>query len=963
MANDIGYNGLSTNISGSGSNNRDDFFEVGRAVQESISKITILANAKEQEILHRLDSDYKSFARGIKSALNDTSYFREGVKAVDPSTGRSFMEYYVQTSELQNAMSALRSVNGRLSGTSYEIRPPQQMDYITGTRSFEGRQAQAKAQYEIGRRGGKLLASPTLDNPDLYTYMLPFSSDWATGVAQDAYLNAIFTESDALSNLEHSKRASEAEIDLNYAKARKAEMIKKLSASQAKEAGNVWESFEKEQSQQELKAMKDNYALSKQMRMMDELSASQAKEAGGVWAEFEAEESMKQRRDSDVEYATWKKVRGENAQKDKERQREEDKKKKDEERQQAKDALSSRTKRLFILGQVISMFTVLLDLTRRILTASLERASEAKRTEAQARNIGSSYSSMLDYNYADKAYGLKEGTTAGAIFNIQKMFGDPANLDTGALAKLAMVMGNSVGDAVRSGLGGKKPEALMEMIMDAFLKAQQAGVNQFGEQVGQEEARRNLYTLLSEISPEIALLFSRAVEANSFGIHKGEIETWQDYLNANKRIQGNMDDQSLKAFTTLGEVVDQVKAKFSNLVNLISTNFLLNLGNLIDKINNADWGKSGEEKITDKEEIQKKLKARQTEISQLMEARKDTMTATLGEFGAMGSFEQIMSDVDESPDFWNSAYYPPEVKQRIQANKKAVANWYTSNALAKGMVVQYLTYGKVLGDITNQLRSEKPEYNWYGYSDEGITQEAKFAVSTMSNPTWTDNYFTGVSTTGFWEMATGEEKYLDKVSKLNSLMQTQNPMEVARFMNAYNDYMNKFASTEGTKENMDFAKAMDILYKNYEKSTPKHVRKSRVSFGEDEINKQLAFILLLHGDVKKQGHMAEQLYGVNSVIAGVNQNDLDTIANYYGKFLTEQGANAIGNLTNAGFTIEPQAGATGVFTLKFEADVNGEKLTQEYKNIQLRGKYTEGIEYTSDSTGARLNTGAVNSSN
>ena len=920
MANNIGYNGLSTNVSGSGSNNRDDFFEVGRAVQESISKITILANAKEQEILHRLDSDYKSFARGIKSALNDTSYFREGVKSVDPNTGRSFMEYYVQTSELQNAMSALRSVNGRLSGTSYEIRPPQQMDYITGTRSFEGRQAQAKAQYEIGRRGGKLLASPTLDNPDLYTYMLPFSSDWATGVAQDAYLNSIFTESDALSNLEHSKRASEAEIDLNYAKARKAEMMKKLSASQAKEAGDVWD-------------------------------------------EFEAEESMKQRRDSDVEYATWKRVRGENAQKDKEKQREEDKKKKDEERQQAKDALSSRTKKLFILGQVISMFTVLLDLTRRILTASLDRASEAKRTEAQARNIGSSYSSMLDYNYADKAYGLKEGTTAGAIFNIQKMFGDPANLDTGALAKLAMVMGNSVGDAVRSGLGGKKPEALMEMIMDAFLKAQQAGVNQFGEQVGQEEARRNLYTLLSEISPEIALLFSRAVEANSFGIHKGQITSWQDYLNANKRIQGNMDDQSLKAFTALGEVVDQVKAKFSNLVNLISTNFLLNLSNLVDKINNAGWGKSGEEKITDKEEIQKKLKARQTEISQLMEARKDTMTATLSEFGAMGSFEQIMSDVDEAPDFWNSAYYPPEVKQRIQANKKAVANWYTSNALAKGMVVQYLTYGKVLGDIKGQLLSEKPEYNWYGYSDEGIAQEAKFAVSTMSNPEWTDSYFTGVSTTGFWEMATGEDKYVDKVSKLNSLMQTQNPMEVARFMNAYNDYMNKFASTEGTKENMDFTKAMDILYKNYEKSTPKHVRKSRVSFGEDEINKQLAFILLLHGDVKKQGHMAEQLYGTNSVISGVNQNDLDTIANYYGKFLTEQGANAIGNLTNTGFTIEPQAGATGVFTLKFEADVNGEKLTQEYKNIQLRGKYTEGLEYTSDSTGARLNTGAVNSSN
>ena len=140
MAKGIGYSGVSTGSSGnSGSGSSDDFFEIGKTVQESISKITLLADAKTNEMLQRLDKDYKAFARGIQSALNDTSYFREGVKAVDPKSGRSYMEYYVQTSELENAMSAVRYLKSKLEAQNvmYETRPPQQMDYITGTRTFD----------------------------------------------------------------------------------------------------------------------------------------------------------------------------------------------------------------------------------------------------------------------------------------------------------------------------------------------------------------------------------------------------------------------------------------------------------------------------------------------------------------------------------------------------------------------------------------------------------------------------------------------------------------------------------------------------------------------------------------------------------------------------------------------------------------------------------------------------------
>ena len=960
MAKGIGYNGVSTGGSGySGSGSSDDFFEIGKTVQESISKITLLADAKTNEMLQRLDKDYKAFARGIQSALNDTSYFREGVKAVDPKSGRSYMEYYVQTSELENAMSAVRYLKSKLDAQNvkYETRPPQQMDYITGTRTFEGKQAQAKALYEIARKGGKLLPSPTADNPDQYTYMIPFSTSWAKGVGETDYLNYIFGDSDALSKIEHDRRVSEAEVDRNYAKAKKAEMMSKLSLSQRKEAGGVWDEFKKEQKQQELAQLKDNYAKAKQMKLMDAMSASQAKEAGSVWDEFEAGEERNRQRDIEVNYQANKRVKRENAQKEAEERREQEKKQRELERQQAKDSITSKAKRMFLLGQIASMFTVLLDLTRRILSNGLTMASDAKRTEREARNIGSSYASMLQYNYADMAYGLPEGTTPNALFAIQKMFGDPANLDTKALGLLAMIMGNSIGDAVQSGLGGKNPEKLMEMIMDAFMKAQQSGVNQFGQQVGKEEARRNLYTLLSEISPEIATLFSRAVEANDFGINKGRVTTWQDYLDINRRIQGGMSNEDIKAFSTLGEVVDQVKAKFKNLKDMITQEFILNLGGVIDRINNANWGKNGAEQLDSRQATIDNLLARRNEILATQGNRKSTLESALGEYGATGSLEQIMADVDEAPDFWNTANYPPEVKARIQKNKKAVARFYANNPLAKSLLIQYQAYNKAVEAIDSELRSDDPAYNAFTLSDEGIASNQEWYSGTLLNPDWTSDYFEGVSLTDFWENAVSGETYNDNARAFAQLMSTQNPMRVAKLKNAYNEFMAHYASKEGTKDAKDFAKAMSQLYKSYTKGGGTLPLEK---FSDNETNKMLAYILLMTGGVRKASKTAEAVYGESSVLAGVYDTDLPTISNLGGQFLTEQGDRAIGSLQNLGFSITPNDG--GIFTIKFVADVNGERVEKDYKNVKLSGKYEGGVEYQSDGTAERVNAGANNMS-
>jgi hypothetical protein len=181
----------------------------------------------------------------------------------------------------------------------------------------------------------------------------------------------------------------------------------------------------------------------------------------------------------------------------------------------------------------------------------------------------------------------------------------------------------------------------------------------------------------------------------------------------------------------------------------------------------------------------------------------------------------------------------------------------------------------------------------------------------------------------------------------------QNPMVVAKFKNAFRDFIDNYASKNGTKDKKDFNSSMDALYKAYKKGGGSS---SKEDFASIEFNQMLAYIQLLTGKVRGASKTAQAVYGESSTVAGIYDVDLPVISEYGGKFLTEAGSNAVGALNNTGFTIVP-AGASGVFTLKFVADVNGERIEKEYKDVQLKGKYGAGIEYSTDGTTERVNSG------
>ena len=123
----------------------------------------------------------------------------------------------------------------------------------------------------------------------------------------------------------------------------------------------------------------------------------------------------------------------------------------------------------------------------------------------EAHDVGVTALERRGYDIFDIAHGMEKGSTFGAIKSIQGMFGDVTALDEKALGTLARVMGSEVGEAVHSGMGGQNPDQLLEKIMDKYFKQYLSGRNSLGQQVGMEQARRELVTSLQSISPEIAL--------------------------------------------------------------------------------------------------------------------------------------------------------------------------------------------------------------------------------------------------------------------------------------------------------------------------------------------------------------------------------------------------------------------------------------------------------------------------
>lgn len=220
------------------------------------------------------------------------------------------------------------------------------------------------------------------------------------------------------------------------------------------------------------------------------------------------------------------------------------------------------------LLKVTAVLTAIADITRRILSSVINMSQQTAKDMVTANNLGMSYESVRQARHIETAHGMKEGTIVGGITDIQKMFGNITALDEKSLEALAVVMGGEIKEAIDMGLGASNPEKVLGMILDKFNAQANAGYNSIGQQVGEQQARRELYSYLLKVSPQIADIFATMQEEqhNINSIFKdgfGNFDEWRKLVPTERgeptATQRNMLAVTSQEWNLAKEAINQIK--------------------------------------------------------------------------------------------------------------------------------------------------------------------------------------------------------------------------------------------------------------------------------------------------------------------------------------------------------------------------------------------------------------------
>ena len=433
-------------------------------------------------------------------------------------------------------------------------------------------------------------------------------------------------------------------------------------------------------------------------------------------------------------------------------------KEKDEERQKGKEARedkSNKRKMLHWLTVVVSFLSGIADITRRILTASLARASEIKKEQVDAKSLGISYTNTREYKAQETAMGMKEGTFTSAIASLQSAFGDVTHLDDNALGELAKVLKGDVVEAINNGLGRSDPEKLMKTILNTYYERGQSGINSIGQQVGRYQAERELATALEKAGlNDLADILRNMFYTNDTGIYKGRIsngDSFADYMGLSTAYTMGYDAIDNRHFAELGQVVDSVKSKFQSLKDSLNKLVLDSIGGLIQKIDNWDIGKSAEEGLQDtRTNIQRNADARDR-LQNAANITRRQYTQRFSEAGINAADFGIkgVNTIDEFLAFINTSegqYWNPKGEQAKEAYNNLVQFLNTEQGNKAIKLVHYTQTAEKKAKKANEayingLKNGKVDYNKADYTASAIATDMK---KNLPN-SWFSNEFSAVN--------------------------------------------------------------------------------------------------------------------------------------------------------------------------------------------------------------------------
>ena len=440
--------------------------------------------------LKRVDSDIANILKGAKSSISKSDFISTRSKVIDESTGKMITEIIT---EAKNALNVSSAINSKISEISiragrnnplYTLTNTQGISIgsVSGTKTLPTAEAVRLARTSLESYGGILKHTPTVKNPDEYSYTVPFEQV-GNKDAEEKFKSNIFHEANSLSNV-YVRRKNQKE-------------------------------------------------------------------------------------------------------KDKEEQK--------------RNKQKSPIKIFSLLTKILGVLTIGFDIVRRILSLVTEQGKMAVRTSTIAHNLGTNYQQARQIESAERVSGLETGTITGAMSDIQSMFGNITNIDEGALETLALIMGSKIEDLVQSGIGGSNPEVLVGEIIDAWNERASTGYNSVGEYVGEAQARRELYSLLNKVSPQLANIFAlmqeqRADEASLYkNLASGKFSDWVNGLSNVNRYPVNTIGEGL--LKEVSQYANNVNDLIEQLKHGIAITFAEPAIAVLRSISNIRWGMTGKNNL------------------------------------------------------------------------------------------------------------------------------------------------------------------------------------------------------------------------------------------------------------------------------------------------------------------------------------------------------------------------------
>ena len=277
-----------------------------------------------------------------------------------------------------------------------------------------------------------------------------------------------------------------------------------------------------------------------------------------------------------------------------------EKEKREEEKKEEKEQKQSRVSALGKIALIAKVLATIADITRRILTATLQRASEITKERQDAVSNGTTQEKVRQYYTTEGAMGMRKGIILEGMQELKSGLGNTANLDNNMLFELSKVLRSDIISGIKLGEAGTNTENVMKQILDAYYKQAQRGVNSLGQQVGVRNAEIEMAGALEKAGlGKLAEILRSMFYANDTGIYKGRVTDFDSFNSLSPHYTNGLTDVDNKYASELGQSINALKQRFNDLKENLEQGLLISLGNLINKINNWDIGKSVEEKTED----------------------------------------------------------------------------------------------------------------------------------------------------------------------------------------------------------------------------------------------------------------------------------------------------------------------------------------------------------------------------